>query len=371
MRVFIQQEVIFMKHFNIYHRQDGRWEGRIFKGRRSNGKRSFRYFFGHTKEEVYNKIMEFQHSESLAAQCSKTVSQIFEEWYRSIQHKIKESTAANYLMKAKKHILPKFGDKLVSSFVSKDIYDFMKMKKDEGLSNRYVSDIVILMKSLFKYAVKTYHIFNPMDEVTLPKKKSPKVQLLDEEQQQKLQQYVVENPDLSTLGIALSMSTGIRIGELCALQWEDIDMKKRILTVRKTIQRIQHPVSEAKTKLLIAEPKSESSIRSIPIPECIAGFLKKFMGKSKDYLLSGKEKPVEPRTMQYRFAKILKNVKVPSVHFHALRHMFASNCIKLGFDVKALSEILGHSKVEITLNRYVHSSFEQKISYMSRLKLAL
>ncbi|MEE5994611.1 MAG: site-specific integrase, partial [Oscillospiraceae bacterium] len=115
---------------------------------------------------------------------------------------------------------------------------------------------------------------------------------------------------------------------------------------------------------------SESSKRSIPIPEFLIAFLKKFKGQSNEFILSGKEKPTEPRTMQYRFSKILKKVKLPSVHFHALRHMFASKCIKLGFDVKTLSEILGHSSVEITLNRYVHSSFEQKMEYMNRLKPA-
>ena len=162
--------------------------------------------------------------------------------------------------------------------------------------------------------------------------------------------------------------SGIRIGELCALQWKDIDLEKRILTVRKTIQRIQCRDNFKKTKLIITEPKSESSKRHIPIPEFMIEFLKKFQDKTEQYILSDNYKPIEPRTMQYRFAKILKNVNLPSVHFHALRHMFASNCIKLGFDVKALSEILGHSSVEITLNRYVHSSFEQKIEYMNRLK---
>lgn len=96
----------------------------------------------------------------------------------------------------------------------------------------------------------------------------------------------------------------------------------------------------------------------------------KFKGKDEDFLLTGTEKPIEPRAMQYRFRTILKNTKLPSVHFHALRHMFASNCVKLGFDIKALSELLGHSSVEITLNRYVHSSFEQKREYMKRLDLA-
>lgn len=165
------------------------------------------------------------------------------------------------------------------------------------------------------------------------------------------------------------MTTGIRIGELCALQWEDVDLEKRILIVRKTIQRIQIQNEKRKTKLVITEPKSESSKRIIPIPDCIVNLLSKFKGKAKEFVVSRREKPVEPRTMQYRFSKILKKANLPSVHFHALRHIFASNCIKLGFDVKSLSELLGHSSVEITLNRYVHSSLEQKREYMKRLNV--
>ena len=140
-------------------------------------------------------------------------------------------------------------------------------------------------------------------------------------------------------------------------------------TVRKTVQRIQCKNGLRKTKLIITDPKSESSKRSIPLTESIVEFLKEFKGKDEEFVLSGTTKPLEPRTMQYRFAKILKNVKVPSVHFHALRHIFATTCIKLGFDVKSLSELLGHSSVEITLNRYVHSSFDQKREYMQRLNL--
>lgn len=166
------------------------------------------------------------------------------------------------------------------------------------------------------------------------------------------------------------MTTGLRIGELCSLQWRDIDLEKRILTVKKTMQRIQCPTAASKTKLIITDPKSESSRRQIPIPECMMSFLLKFKGKPSEYVLTGTEKPIEPRAMQYRFRTILKNAKLPSVHFHALRHIFATNCIRLGFDVKALSELLGHSSVEITLNRYVHSSFDQKREYMKRVQMA-
>lgn len=357
-----------MERFNIYHRRDGRYEGRISRGKRKNGKRRFQYFFGHSREEVQNKI-ELVRQQTLNGSCDRTVGQIFFEWFQSIQHRVKESTAANYRMKAEKHVLPVFSDIKADAVTASEIYNFIESKQNFGLSNRYISDILIMMKSVFKYASRTYHFLNPLDGITLPKQQKPVVELLDEQQQRQLQRYIVDNPNHSTLGIALSMSTGIRIGELCALQWEDVDLEKRILTVRKTMQRIQILNGNTKTKLIITEPKSESSKRKIPIPDCVVSILEKFKGKSKEYLISGEEVPVEPRTLQYRFAKILKNVKLPSIHFHALRHMFASKCVKLGFDIKTLSEILGHSKVEITLNKYVHTSFEQKQQYMSLVAL--
>ncbi len=357
-----------MERFNIYHRRDGRYEGRISRGKRKNGKRRFQYFFGHSREEVQNKI-ELVRKQTLNGSCDRTVGQIFSEWFQSIQHRVKESTAANYRMKAEKHVLPAFSSTMADKVTASDIYAFIESRQKSGLSSRYISDILIMMKSVFKYASKTYHVLNPLDGITLPKQQKPEIELLDERQQRQLQRYISENPNHSTLGIALSMSTGIRIGELCALQWEDLDLEKRILTVRKTMQRIQISNENTKTKLIITEPKSESSKRKIPIPDCVVSILEKFKGKSKEYLISGEEAPVEPRTLQYRFARILKNVKLPSIHFHALRHMFASKCVKLGFDIKTLSEILGHSKVEITLNKYVHTSFEQKQQYMSLVAL--
>lgn len=342
---------------NIYQRRDGRFEGRISRGKRSNGTRRFQYFFGKTKEDVREKMAKERCKKS---NCSLTVTQLFSEWHKSIKHKVKESTAANYYLKANKHILPAFGNESAESIEDTEIYAFIESKQQAGLSNRYISDMLIVMKSMFKYAVRTYHIYNPMN---------PEITLLDEKEQTELQEYIGHNQNKATLGVALSMTTGIRIGELCALQWKDIDLEKRILTVSKTMQRVQVQGSDKKTKLVITEPKSESSRRKIPIPKGMIAFLEKFKSKDSEYIVSGKEKQIEPRAMQYRFQKILKNVNLPSVHFHALRHIFASTCIKLGFDVKALSELLGHSTVELTLNRYVHSSFEQKIKYMERLAI--
>lgn len=355
---------------NLYYRKDGRWEGRISRGKKKNGKRKFQYIISRNKEDVISRINMIRQSEQNYQSCYKTLDTVFYEWFNTVKYHIKESTASNYRMKAEKHILPSFGEKLIDSITQKDIYNFIDQKRKDRLSDRYIADIIILIKGIFKYSVKTYHIFNPMEGLVLPKRKNTEIQLLDSSEQSKLQEYISKNQNLGTLGTALSYSTGIRIGELCALQWKDIDFEKRILTVRKTIQRIQCKGGEKRTKLIITDPKSDSSKRKIPIPDCIMSFLYQFKGNPDDYLLSGFEKPIEPRTMQYRFSRILKNAKLPSVHFHALRHIFASTCVKLGFDIKTLSEILGHSSVEVTLNRYVHSSFEQKKEYMKRLQFS-
>lgn len=359
-----------MRKYNIYHRRDGRWEGRISRGKHHNGRRKYQYVFAHTREQVEKKIDEIHQNERKDGVCRLTIRVLFEEWFQNTRHTIKESTAANYMMKAQKHILPMFGARAISQMTAEDISGFIEKKQNSGLSNRYISDILVLLKSIFKYVARVYHIINPMDGVSMPKKKKPDIRLLDEKEQAQLRKYIANHPTRTTVGTALSLTTGLRIGEICALRGQDIDLEKRILTVRNTVQRIQCSNGSTKTKLIITEPKSESSKREVPIPACIIPMLTQFHCKSDEYWLSGSDHPIEPRTMQYRFSRILNNANLPSVHFHALRHIFATNCVRLGFDVKSLSEILGHSSVEITLNRYVHSSFDQKKDYMSRVSFS-
>lgn len=353
----------------VYQRKDGRYEGRITT-EKINGKRRYKAFFGKTADEVTQKMSAFNITTHFEDKIEKTFSSVYAEWFDSVSYRIKESTAANYTLKADKHILPVFGSQNINGISQISIYQFIRKKQDSGLSNRYITDILILMKSVFRFASRTYRTSNPMDGMVMPKKQKTEIRLLSQTEEQQLMQIISQNQNLTTMGIALAKMTGLRIGELCALQWKDINLEKRNLTVRKILQRIQCKNGKKRTKLALTEPKSETSKRVIPIPESIIGFLRKFAGKADEFVLSGTEKPIEPRTLQYRFAKILKNGNLPSIHFHALRHMFASKCIRLGFDIKSLSEILGHSGVEITLNRYVHSSFEQKSAFMDKLQLA-
>lgn len=180
---------------------------------------------------------------------------------------------------------------------------------------------------------------------------------------------LMEDMDSFKFGVFLVLYTGIRIGELCALQWKDIDFARATLKVRKTIQRIQNTDSHAtsKTKIVISEPKSKSSIREIPLTSSIMEIAWKFVSFPDSYILTGTGRYIEPRTMQNHFKLYVKQSGISDANFHALRHTFATRCVEVGFEIKSLSEILGHASVNITLNRYVHSSFELKRSNMSKL----
>lgn len=357
-----------MRKGTLYKRKDGRWECRISLGKDESGKRIFKSFYGKTREEAEYKMMIAQdNTEENYALTEMTIKELVTEWLYVTSARIKESTAANYAMKAEKHIIPAFGDMQCCLLKTKDIYAFIECKLKSGLSVRYLSDIIVLLKSIFRYASREYHIRNILDNIVLPKKNKPEIAVLDKEQQLRLENYLDIHPSITALGITLSMYMGLRIGEICALQWNDIDIEKRILTVRKTIQRVQCIRGTKKTKLIITEPKSEASMRDIPIPDFLLPMLRKFKSSNDIFVVSDKLKPVEPRTMQYRFSNILKNADLPSFHYHSLRHLFATRCIELGFDVKTLSEILGHSSVEVTLNRYIHSDINRKRSCMDLL----
>ena len=352
----------------VYRRRDGRFEARLCIGKNETGKRVTKSFYGRTADEALEKMYGFKRTLNIGSLTEMTVRELCYEWLNVVQSRIKPSTLANYRMKLEKHIIPAFSGFLCHKLTRQDVYAFIGRKLESGLSARYVSDIIVLLKSVFKYARREHHIAYIFDDIIMPKCISPQVRLLDADQQNALKAYISKCLDLTKLGIMLSLTLGLRLGEVCGLQWKDIDLQKRVLSVNKTVQRVAVAGESAKTKLVIMPPKSESSVREIPLPKQLAMVLKGFESAPETFVLSANEKPLEPRTLQYRFAAILDNANIPSVTFHSLRHAFATNAIALGFDVKTLSEILGHSKVEITLNRYVHSSMDRKRACMELVK---
>lgn len=352
---------------NIYRRRDNRWEGRYKNGYNKDGKAKYCSVYGKSYQEVKRKLIELKavpvqnHSSG-----NMTVKELFEEWLSAVKLKVKPSTYANYRMKADKHILPAFGKLRYETLTVQSVHCFIEKKLNTGLSAKYVSDIIIVFKSMTKYISKVYGFKNPIEDVILPKVTKSEMNLLSEIQQNQLCRYLLNNLNNTSLCVLLSLYTGLRVGEVCGLKWSDIDFEKSILTIRRTVQRISS--DNGGTVLLSDTPKTKSSQRSVPVPEFIMAFLRKFRKSGSIYILSDNIKPAEPRTIQRRFKTILKKANLPSVNYHSLRHMFATNCIKIGFDVKTLSEILGHSSVETTLNRYVHSSMERKVYCMNLLQ---
>ena len=170
----------------------------------------------------------------------------------------------------------------------------------------------------------------------------------------------------------ISLNTGLRLSEICALKWSDIDFENAILHVRTTVARVRNTGEGSKTKLIIDRPKTKSSFRDIPISSYLMKMLVSLYEKRKsEYVVSDQEGFISPRTYSYRFHKVLEKYNVKQVNYHALRHTFATRCIEHGVDVKTLSEILGHSNASITLNTYVHSSMERKREQLEKLTTAI
>ena len=195
--------------------------------------------------------------------------------------------------------------------------------------------------------------------------------ILSKTERRKIIKYCLEENSLKTLGIIICLNTGLRIGEICALKWKGINLEKREINIRNTLQRI-YDEPQKKTRIIIESAKTRTSIRNIPITNKLYNLLYPLRKKYKDddfFLTGSSEKYIEPRRYQQIFKNILKicNIK-KSYKFHILRHTFATECIEVGIDPKSLSEILGHSDVSITLNRYVHSSYKLKRKYLEKLQ---
>lgn len=356
----------------ITKRKDGRFMGRFIIDHEPNGKPVYQYVYGKSYDEAEQKLRIAREIESnyLSGRCI-TIKKVYGEWLNAIVNRVKESTYANYTMKFEKHILPYFGEMLCTSINSAAINAFIKKKVDSGLSAGYVRDLFTVFKALLAYAQEEYSFKLSLKNVSLPKAEKKKPHKMDDEQQKKLVGFIKSHIDLTGLGVLLSLFMGLRIGELCGLKWGDIDITHKILCVNRTVQRICKKNGSRKTMLVITEPKSTNSKRSIAIPDFLIPYLMKFRGNADDFILSGSEKVVEPRTMQYRYKKLLEAAAVECSNYHQLRHTFATNCVENGYDAKTLSIVLGHSTIALTLDRYVHPNRQYERRMMNSLAVRM
>lgn len=366
---------------NIRKRKDGRWEARSIVGYDSTGKASYKYFYAKTYAEVKQKRNACTVSESKGNikkdHADITVEQQLNEWLFYIKTEVKESTYSRYVFIVERHIKPELGKIRLVNMSNETIDEFVRRKLiygrlsgSGGLSPKTVASILSVIKLAFIYGQERGHNCPEYLRIHNPRQTIPRIQILDSEEQKRLEQCILNNPAFWKSGIILSLYTGLRIGEVCALRWEDIEFDTKMLYVQRTIMRIQDTDPEAahKTKIVIGKPKTECSNRNIPIPEFLLSYLKTYQRSRQSYVLTGADSYLEPRNYYLKYKKIMRECGLEKYNYHALRHTFATRCIENGFDVKCLSEILGHSDVSTTLRRYVHPSMELKRQQMDRLK---
>ena len=426
------EEILMSRHGeNIRKRKDGRWEARYIQGHDENGKAKYRYIYAKTytevkkkrqdamKEQLYSPVRKADFSDrSFDDMCSR--------WISDKKQTVKESTYGIYKNLLDTHILPVLGNYPMNQ-INQDIIQQFLLDKGQngrldgtgGLSGKTISDLSSILKQILQYAQQ--HGFPEMAMIQIKSKgtRTPQIQVLSVPEQKKQVDYLFAHQQPLYLGILLSLYTGIRIGEVCALKWEDFNFENVTVSINKTLLRIQNhslmdtssmshssagtssmshssagtsstsyssvdtssmsrssaDVSSAghspgdfpKTRIIIDSPKTLCSIRTIPLPDFLVPYYKNNQKPASCYLLTGMENYMEPRVCLEKYKIVLKKAGIPLYTFHALRHTFATRCVEQGMDIKTLSEIMGHSNVSITMQRYVHPSLEMKREQINRL----
>lgn len=358
---------------NIYKRKDGRWEGRIPKGS-SGGTRHYQSVYGISYTEVKSKMERIKtdiRTDKKDEKC--TLGEAAEIWMKERGPHWKKTTYATYGNIVSKYILPELGSVCISYMNEACIEEFVsKIRGEKELTNNYLHNICAVIVRIMKHMKRRHGYKIEIPENDVSTRIQEKKEIPDEKKLAVLEKYLVEQAgenDHTCLGILVALNMGLRIGEICALTWDCIDLEKEVIFIRKNLQRVKISDGQKnKTEIIVQTPKTDRSRRAIPIPPLLLALLKQKKAES-DYIIKGKKKPwAEPRTLQYRFEKILKACGLSAFNFHMLRHAFATRCIAKGFDVKSLSEILGHSSIQITLNLYVHSSMLRKKELMERFQ---
>ncbi|MCM1333079.1 MAG: site-specific integrase [Bacteroides sp.] len=288
--------------------------------------------------------------------------EIASKWCDEKRNYVKRSTFAAYALMISNHLIPAFGESY--SLTETSVQDFVLDKLSDGLSPKTVKDILIVLKMIVRYGYKLGMFPLSEWEIKYPtERKVSKPQILTISDQRKLMKYLTDNFSFRNLGILICLHTGTRIGEICGMQWNDIDIHQGIIVVSRTIERIY--IAEdglRKTELIVSSPKTHNSKREIPITTELHKILKplKAIVKGDFYVLSNKQIPIEPRTYRNYYKNLLTSLDIPPIKFHGLRHSFATRCIESKCDYKTVSSILGHSNISTTLNLYVHPNIGQK-----------
>lgn len=352
---------------NIYRRKDGRYEGRYVIGKTLQGKTRFGYVYGYQYAEVKNALLlkkaEYaQGAGSPHGCCHDTVAQWLSRWMEEeILGSVKPSSYQTYMNLLNKHLLPMIGKMQLAAVTPSVVQRFIETLETASLSYSMIRSVYRLLSASMRCALDEGLIAkNPCRKIKLQRKETAEQRVLTRAEQK----LVRQSADAADLPALLSLYTGMRLGEICALKHADIDWERKTITVRRTAQRIAKGTTEtgAKTMLMIGTPKSIRSQRVIPIPDFLLVLLRKLTEQtpSSAYLFGSAAKAAEPRTIQRRFKRFAQQLGFENVHFHTLRHSFATRLLELGVDVKTVSVLLGHSSARTTLDCYAHSFIDRQ-----------
>lgn len=358
---------------NIYKRKDGRYEGRYVIGKNFRGTTRFGYVYGYQYAEVKKTLLLkkaewVQKSSSENENFQITMAEWLSRWLENeLLGSVKVSSYQTYVNIVKKHLLPTLGKMKLTSITPGIVQDFIIALEHSDFAYSTIKNVYRLLSAAMRCALEEGLIQkNPCRKIKIQRVEQREQRVLTQNEQELVKKSTLNANDLPML---LSLYTGMRLGEVCALKWSDIDWAKRTITVKRTVQRITQSKNGKKTMLMVGTPKSLRSCRVIPVPDFVLKQLKTMQASSQNgsYIFGSSVSPAEPRTIQRRFKRFMDKLGLADVHFHTLRHSFATRLLELGVDVKTVSVLLGHSSAKTTLDYYAHSLIEQQRAAMNLL----
>lgn len=349
---------------NIYKRKDGRWEGRYIKARTIEGQIKYGYIYHQKYSAVKQQLIYFKalyQQKRYTTMYQETTDTWLKQWLNlEVRNRVKESTFASYQYKIHHYILPHIGEELLQKLTENTLQEWVNQLDKQGLSGNTIRLVLQIFRMAIKSAQKKHFLWNdPSEGLSLPKRRRKKVHALSiKDQKRVVKEAVKGNGGISVL---LSLYTGLRIGEISALKWSDIDFSQQVIHVNRTLQRIPLQTDVSRTKLVTQEAKTFESKRMIPFSSQLNAYLLCIKEKStSEFVCATKEKALEPRSITYHFKKIMRKLNLSHLNFHQLRHTFATRGLEVGGDIASISALLGHQSAKFTLDVYVDSLFYQR-----------
>ena len=305
-----------------------------------------------------------------------TTNELMTAWLsRCERERVKPRTYSRYKGLIVQHILPELGDTQIDDLGRRQISEFLTAHQADGnlrgeaLSATSTNLMLTVLNAAFTYACDMELLSaNPCDRIRRVPGPPSRVEAFTREEQRRLEEAIAVSEDRRLFGIRLCLYTGLRIGELLGLEWQDVDMEKGVLHIGKTVYREKNAAGE--WQLFVDRPKTAASERMVPLPGYLAEDLRIYRrGARSEFVIENKKaERMSIRSYQYLFERLTEKARVRKLNFHALRHTFATRALECGMDIKTLSELMGHKNATITLNRYVHSMMDTKIAAMNKLE---